>query len=55
MGAEYLTYGGCEILKNFLNIKPDYPIVAHNAEYERDEVLKPAFDALEAAHYMPPE
>ena len=53
MGAKYLTKGGCEMLKNFLNIKPDYPIVTHNVEYDRDKVLRPAFEKLEVGHLMP--
>ena len=41
------------MLKNFLNIKPDYPIVTHNVEYDRDKVLRPAFEKLEVGHLMP--
>ena len=50
-----MTKGTCEILKNFLNIHPDFPIVSHNVKYDRDKVLRKAFEKLDAAHLMPPE
>lgn len=37
---------------NFLNEK-NLPIVAHNVEYNRDDVLKPAFERLGIKSRMP--
>ena len=50
-----MSKGACEILKNFLNTHPDLPIVTHNVKYDRDKVLRPAFEKLEAVHLLPPE
>ena len=38
---------------NFLNEKKDLPIVAHHVKYDRDDVLKPAFDRLGIKSRMP--
>ena len=35
-----------EKLKLFLNGESTFPVVAHNAKYDRDEVLKPAFEKV---------
>ena len=42
--AKEFTLAWMRILANFLNIEPDYPIVAHYAKYDRDVVLKKAFN-----------
>lgn len=34
------------MLANFLNMEKDLPIVAHNAEYDRDDVLRPTFEKV---------
>ena len=41
-GATKLTSGELERLANFLNIEKKLPIVAHNASYDRNDVLIPA-------------
>ena len=38
---------------NFLNEKRDLPIVAQNVKYDRDDVLKPAFDRLGIKSKLP--
>lgn len=38
-----------ERLKNFLNKEKTFPVVAHYAKYDRDDVLKPAFDKVGVA------
>ena len=40
---------------NFLNTHPDLPIVAHNVEHDRDQVLRPAFERVGAIHNLPKE
>ena len=42
-GAKMFTNGDSQKLVNFLNIEKDYPIVAHFAKYDKEDVLKPAF------------
>ena len=42
-GAKTFTKGESERLTNFLNEHEELPIVAHNAAYDRDDVLLPAF------------
>ena len=54
LGAKAFTKGASQILINFLNEHPDLPIVAHNAEYDRDTVLKGAFDRVDNANSLPP-
>ena len=41
-----ISKGQVEILLNFLNERKDLPIVAHYVKYDRDDVLKPAFERL---------
>ena len=41
-------------LLNFLNRYPDLPIVAHNVKYDRDDVLKPAFEKVQNLDKFPP-
>jgi len=38
---------------NFLNRHPEFPIVAHCAEYDRDKVLNPAFQRVALASRLP--
>ena len=54
LGAKPFTKGASEILINFLNEHPDLPIVAHNVEYDRDTVLKKAFDRVDNVNSLPP-
>ena len=39
--------GAAERLKNFLNKEKTFPIIAHFAKYDRDDVLKPAFNRVD--------
>ena len=41
------------MLLNFLNDKKELPIVAHHVKYDRDDVLKPAFDRLGIKNKLP--
>ena len=45
-GAKELDRKELERLSNFLNEEKDLPIIAHNAEYDRDDVLEPALNKL---------
>ena len=42
----HFTRGGAERLVNFLNREKHYPIVAHYAKYDREDVLKPAMEKV---------
>ena len=44
--AKEWTKGQSGILMNFLNTHKDLPIVGHHIEYDRDKVLKPAFEKI---------
>ena len=46
LGAHEWTKGKSDILATFLNEFCDLPIVAHSANYDRDDVLGPAFDSV---------
>jgi len=43
-GATSFTKGESERLMNFLNEHKEWPIVAHYAKYDREDVLRPAFE-----------
>ena len=45
-GAKEFTMSQSQILANFLNRERDFPIVCHNVRYDRDEVLRPAFERV---------
>lgn len=40
------TAGSSKLVANFLSQEPDFPIVAHNVEFDRDKVLRPAFERV---------
>ena len=54
LGAREWTKGASEMLVNFLNIKPDLPIVCHGVKYDRDKVLLPAFKRVDNVARFPP-
>ena len=51
--AKMFTKGSSEILVNFLNTHKDLPIVAHPVDYDRDEVLKEAFEKVGNLERLP--
>ena len=53
--AKPFTKGMCEILLHFLNQYKEWPIVAHNAAYDRDKVLKKAFEKVGMEEFLPPK
>ena len=53
--ARKFTKASCEFLHTFLTDCPDLPIVTHGVKFDRDKVLKPAFEKVGAAHFMPPD
>ena len=53
LNASKWTKGKSEILVNFLNTYKDLPIVAHNVDYDRDKVLKPAFAMVDNSSKLP--
>ena len=52
-GAVEWTKGQSEQLINFLNGMPDLPIVAHNVQYDFNEVLVPAFKKVRNLDRLP--
>ena len=46
MGAVEWSKGCSDVLVNFLNMYPDFPIVAHGVDYDLDTVLRPAFERV---------
>ena len=46
LGANAWSKGCSDVLANFLNVHPNFPIVAHNVEYDLDTVLRPAFERV---------
>ena len=55
MYTRKFSYASCEALHAFLTECLDYPIVAHGVKFDRDKVLKPAFEKVGASHLMPPD
>ena len=53
LGAQRITRADIDILVNFLNEEPDYPIVAHWAKYDREDVLKPVFEYFDKEDKFP--
>ena len=51
--ATEFTNGKSRVLANFLNREKDFPIIAHNVRYDRDQVLKPAFKKVGNLEGMP--
>ena len=45
-GAKKFSKADADDLVKFLNVCKDLPIVAHNVDYDRDQVLKPAFNKI---------
>ena len=54
-GAKRLDTEWVNTLTDFLDKERDLPIVAHNAEYDRDDVLKPAYRKLGLLDTLPDE
>ena len=54
-GAKVFSKATSDMIMNYLNIMKDLPIVAHNVEYDRDKVLKPAFKKVGNLDAMPPD
>ena len=40
---------------NYLNTNKDFPIIAFNAQYDRDKVLKPAYKKVNNLDRLPPD
>ena len=53
LGALEWSYGCSNILANFLDVHPDFPIVAHNVQYDLDTVLRPAFERVDNTMRLP--
>ena len=51
--AKEYTREDSQELAEFLNREPNLPIVAHNVRYDRDSVLKPAFEKVGDLKNMP--
>ena len=43
----------CKSLANFLDRHKDFPIVAHNVQYDLNKVLVPAFKSVKGESYLP--
>ena len=52
-GARRISEGDCRALMRFLNEHQDWPIVAHYAKHDRDQVLMPAFKKAGIVDKMP--
>ena len=46
LGAVQWSKGCSDVLANFLGVHRDFPIVAHNVQYDLDTVMKPAFERV---------
>ena len=53
LGALEWSYGRSNVLANFLDVHPDFPIVAHNVQYDLDTVLRPAFERVDNTARLP--
>ena len=53
LGALEWSKGCSDVLANFLEIHPDFPIVAHNVQYDLDTVLRPAFERVDNTTRLP--
>ena len=53
MGAKIFSKRASQRLIDFLNTHKYLKIVAHSAEYDRDEVLGPAFERVENSNNLP--
>ena len=52
-GARKISEDDCQNLMRFLNEHQDWPIVAHYAKHDRDQVLGPVFKGLGLLEKMP--
>ena len=43
------------MLANFLNLRPDYPIVVYGKKHDYGKVMKPAFERVGNLAKLPPE
>ena len=53
-GATEFTKHTSDLLMNYFDINKDFPIIAHNVEYDRDKVLIPAFKKVDNLARLPP-
>ena len=49
------TFWRSKLLSDFLHESPDLPIVGHSVTYDKDQVLRPAFDRVKNAKGFPRE